>query len=110
MEIFPLIGELSDKGNLGMLSIGLFLPIVLIGSAMVWVLLDGYRLLVRFVASSAVVAVVMALLGYWFKVDTEMALAVDNAIVDIMNIVLNQDPETDFISLGGNFTRVIFNY
>ncbi|NCD05358.1 MAG: hypothetical protein EOL97_04500 [Spirochaetia bacterium] len=100
MEIFPLFGELSDKGNLGMLSIGLFLPIVLIGSSMVWVLLDGYRLLVRFVASSAVVAVVMAILGYWFKVDTEMALAVDNAIVDIMNIVLNQNPEQTSLVLG----------
>jgi len=100
MEIFPLIGELSDKGNLGILSIGLFLPIVLIGSSIVWVLLDGYRLLDRYVASSAVVAVMMVIIGFWFKRDTEMALAVDNAIINAMDSVLGQDSQQTSLLLG----------
>ncbi len=100
MEIFPLIGTLSDKGNLGILSIGLFLPIVLIGSSMVWVLLDGYRLLTRYVASSAIVALIMVIIGFWFKSDAEMSLAVDNAIVSAMNSMLGQDSQQTSYILG----------
>ncbi|MDC7236406.1 MAG: DUF2232 domain-containing protein [Sphaerochaetaceae bacterium] len=100
MEIFPLIGTLSDKGNLGILSIGLFLPVVLIGSSMVWVLLDGYRLLTRYVASSAIVALIMVIIGFWFKSDAEMSLAVDNAIVSAMNSILGQDSQQTSYILG----------
>lgn len=100
IELFPLFGELSDKGNLGILSIGLFLPIGLIGSSMIWVLSDGYRLLTRYIASSAVIVCLMAILGFWFKSDTEMALAVDEAIVNAMYIVLGQDSQQTSLMLG----------
>lgn len=100
MEFFPLRNQLSDKSVLGILSIGLFIPVVLIGSAIVWVWLDGYRLLTRYIASSLVVALVMMIIGFWFKYDTEMALAVDKAIVDALNIVLNQDAQQTSLILG----------
>ncbi len=100
MELVPLRNQLSDKTVLGILSIGLFLPVVLIGCSFVWVLLDGYRLLVRYIASSVVVAFVMVIIGLWFKTDSEMALAVDKAIVDALNAVLNQEAQQTSLLLG----------
>ncbi|MGD1816947.1 MAG: hypothetical protein ACPKNR_07950 [Pleomorphochaeta sp.] len=100
MEIFPVRNQFADKSVMGMLSIGLFLPIVLIGSSIVWVLLDGYRLLYRYIASSLVVALIMVIVGVWFKTDSEMALAVDKAIVDALNAFLNQESQQTSLLLG----------
>ena len=100
VEIFPILGNLSDKGIVGMLSIGLFLPIALIGSSIVWVLLDGYRLLVRYVAGSAIIAVLMVIIGFWFKSDVSMAVAVDNTIFNLVNSLLSQNGQQSQLVLG----------
>ncbi|MGD1822407.1 MAG: hypothetical protein ACPKM0_06545 [Pleomorphochaeta sp.] len=100
VELVPLRDQLSDKSVLGILSIGLFLPVVLIGCSIVWILLDEYRLLVRYVSSSAIVALMMVIIGIWFKTDSEMALAVDEAIVDALNTILNQDTQQTSLVLG----------
>ncbi len=99
-EVFPFRNNLSEDGVLGLLSIGLFLPVALIGCSIVWILLDDYRLLVRYLASSAVVALLMIIISFIFKTNVKMAQAVDQAIIETLNLVLNQDTQETSILLG----------
>lgn len=84
-EIIPIRDNLSDASNFGLLSIGLFLPIVLIGCSIIWVLLSDYRLLVRYIGSSAFIAVLMVFGGIYFSSHPEVGTGIDTAAISIMD-------------------------
>ncbi len=84
-EIIPVRNNLSDPTSAGLLSIGLFLPIVLIGCSIVWVLLSYYRLLVRYIGSSIFIAATIVIFGFYFKAHPDVSKGIDDTLVLLLN-------------------------
>jgi hypothetical protein len=110
-EIVPVRDSLSEQAGVGLLLIGLFLPIVLIGCSMIWVSLSSYRLLVRYIGSCAFIAALMMVFGMYLKSNPEIATAIDNATISIIDTLLNESGLVEFDSqlLGGISSVDLFN-
>lgn len=102
-EIVPLRDNLSEATSVGMLSIGLFLPIVLIGCSIVWVLLSSYRLLVRYIASCSFIALVMVVIGIYLKSNQQASSSIDTAMISLIDMMMSDAGlvEIDAKLLGG---------
>lgn len=88
-EIIPVRNNLSDPKSAGLLSIGLFLPIVLVGCSFVWVLLSYYRLLVRYIGSSIFIVATIVIFGLFLKSHPDISKGIDDAIVSILNTLFS---------------------
>lgn len=110
-EIVPVKDGLSEQTGVGLILIGLFLPIVLIGCSMIWVSLSSYRLLVRYIGSCSFIAVLMMIFGMYLKSNPEIATAMDNATISIIDTLLNETGliELDNQLLGGISSVDLFN-
>lgn len=99
-EIIPIRNGLSDQTGVGLLLIGLFLPIVLIGCSMIWVLLSSYRLLVRYIGSCIFIAVLMLIFGLYLKSNPQVAIAIDTATIGIIDTLSS---EAGLMEMNGQF-------
>lgn len=102
-ELVPLHESLGDPLSIGLLSVGLFLPIVLIGCSVIWVLLDSYRLLIRYIASCSFIGFFVIILGLWFNSKPEMVNALDATVIKIVESFLGSSQVTSVettLSLG----------
>jgi hypothetical protein len=110
-EIVPFKGDFSDSTSVGLLSIGLFLPIVLIGCSMIWVLLSSYRLLVRYIASCSFIAFVMLVLGLYFKSNPQVSSSMDTAMISIIDTLMADAGliEMDAKLLGGISSQDLYS-
>jgi hypothetical protein len=110
-EIVPIRSSLSEQTGVGLLLIGLFMPIVLIGCSMIWVSLSSYRLLVRYIASCSFIAVLMLILGLYFQSNPEIATAIDTATIGIIDTLINDSGLVELESqlLGGASSADLYN-
>lgn len=88
-EIIPVRNNLSDPTSAGLLSIGLFLPIVLVGSSIIWVLLSYYRLLVRYIGSSIFIIATIVAFGLFLKSHPDVSKGIDDTLVLLINNLFN---------------------
>ena len=93
-EIVPLFPQLGEPLEKGFLAMGLFLPIALIGSSVIWILLERYDTLSRFLIVSGYVAVVIFGFASWFSAHTDVVKAIEGEYLKVLNQLFYSNSES----------------
>lgn len=82
-ELFKLRQALDTPVGRTLLLVGLFVPVVLLVSAFIWIQLSGERLLVRYLASASFGVVAALVLVIWFSSGSKTIAELDTAVLGI---------------------------
>ncbi|HAF86038.1 MAG TPA: hypothetical protein DCG32_06680 [Sphaerochaeta sp.] len=90
VSLFQARGTLSESAGRLLLSIGLFIPLVLLVASAVWIYLDDQRTFVRYLASCAFGMVASIGLVIWLSSGSETVLEVDSIMFESFSALFGQ--------------------
>jgi hypothetical protein len=85
VELIPQLSTLGQPLGKGLLAMGLFLPVALIGSSVIWTILKKIDVLSRFLICASFIGLVIVIFGVWFMRHDASVQALDKQYIDLLN-------------------------